>query len=113
MKSFEDELRSVLRRIEPPEGFTRRVMMRLDSDSGRRTAPFRRRNAWFRWAAAAAAFVLLCAGVVLYQARREGEAARAETLMALRIASRQLNGVMKRVIELPPPPGRGRAGGRS
>jgi hypothetical protein len=113
MKHFEDELRSALRRVEPPEGFARRVMERLDFDSDRRTVPPRGQRIWWtRWAAAAAV-VILATGLVLYRRRRAGEAARAETLMALRIASRQFNGVLKRVVELPPPRRRDRTGGRS
>jgi hypothetical protein len=114
MKPLEDELRSLLRRREPPEGFTDRVMERLARRPARRP-PFGRAwgRRWVQWAAVAAIVCLLVgAGLAKLQRRREGEAARVQAMLALHIASAQLNGALRKVVELPPwrAPGRGGAG---
>jgi hypothetical protein len=95
MDRFEEELREALRREDPPEGFARRVLARVERRE--------RRNSWLRWpavfhapalrwATALAAFAL---AVGVYDYRRkaeqaEGERARQEVMQALRITGSKL-----------------------
>jgi len=120
MKPLEDELRRALCRREPPPGFTERVLARVREESDGRnpmsTAPGAqptRRARWAGWAwlgprlqlgfAAVAAALLLAASLSLWrrqrkeQQRREGEAARAQVMQALRITSAKLNRVRTKV----------------
>lgn len=98
MKPLEEELRNALRRQEPPEGFSRRVMANISS-SGKAGSenPLRWffRNPVFRWAAACVVGALLFAGLVANQhrAQRRAEARRdsQQALLALRITSLKLN----------------------
>jgi hypothetical protein len=120
MRPFEDELRRALQRREPPPGFTGRVMARVRQEadahspagakSGARAA---RRSLWFGWSwfgprlrfglAAVAACLLLAVSLSVWQRhreelqRREGEAARAQVMEALRITSAKLNHVRAKV----------------
>jgi hypothetical protein len=105
MKSLEDDLRSVLRREEPPEGFAGRVLDRVKAGHGhQRTYRLVWGRPWFRWTAVAAlAVILLAASLLEYQRRREGEAARSNAMLALRIASTELNSTLKKVVDLQPP----------
>jgi len=126
MKPLDDELRNALKRVEPPPGFAGRVMARVEqlAEERARTAakPVRSRALWSPWSpwswfgrrmslsfgavAAMAAVVLLAVGVVLWQQhrieqeRREGEAARAQLIEALRVTSAKLNHVRTKVREV-------------
>jgi hypothetical protein len=91
MSDFEHELRSALRREEPPSGFAARVMAR----TGSRPAP--RRSGWI--AAAIAACLLLSMGGFEYRQYR-GRKAKQELLLALEIASGKLNIAQKKVSAL-------------
>ena len=91
MSDFEHELRSALRREEPPSGFAARVMAR----TGSRTTP--RRSGWI--AAAIAACLLLSMGGFEYRQYR-GRKAKQELLLALNIAGSKLNLVQKKVSDL-------------
>jgi hypothetical protein len=115
MNRLEDNLRAILRRREPPDGFAARVLARLALETGRRHASrATQRHPWFHWAAAAAlVLVLVGAPLAEYHRRREGEAARAEAILALRIASNQLNSSLKKVVELQPARSQSDGGGRS
>ena len=121
---LEDQLRSLLRRERAPAGFAQCVASRIGAAT---TAPSlitstRRRgrlysamaSARLRWAAAAAACLLLALGVVRYReyrlARVQGEIARQQAILALRIASAKLNVALKQVGEIEE---RGRGGNRS
>jgi hypothetical protein len=117
MKPLEDELRRALRRRQPPPGFTGRVLARVRQESDARnpmsTAPGARRARWAGWAwfgpklqlgfAAVAAALLLAVSLSVWrrqreeQQRREGEAARAQVMQALRITSAKLNHVRTKV----------------
>lgn len=117
MNPLEQELKNALRRQEPSTDFTERVMARIQSAGvGRRieTLGWSRaaglRN-WFhvpavRWASAAAmCFVLVIGGLAQYRARerrrrQEGEMARAQVMLALRIASAKLNGALREVKQV-------------
>jgi hypothetical protein len=91
MNEFEHDLRSALRRREPPAGFASRVVARTGSNA----APN-----WRGWlAAAAAACVLLTAGGVEYR-RYEGREASRQLLVALEIAGSKLNIAQEKIYEL-------------
>jgi anti-sigma-K factor RskA len=105
MNSFDDELRSALRRQEPEPGFTERVMARI---AAQRPAADRRYRGLFRlpklrwvWASVALACLALVVGAVQFRRyqreRSEGERAKEHVLLALRIASTKLNLALKEV----------------
>lgn len=123
MKPLDDELRNALKRVEPPPGFAGRVMARVEQLAEERaraaTKPVRSRSPWsplswfgrrmsvsFGAVAAMAAVVLLAVGMALWQQhrieqeRREGEAARAQLIEALRVTSAKLNHVRSKVREV-------------
>lgn len=101
MSRWDDALRQALRREEPPEGFAARVMRRVSAEAP--PAPVqpgladRLRNAFrlprLRWATAFAA-VALAVGAVQYrdalERRAQGERARDQVMMALRITGDKL-----------------------
>ena len=108
MKPFDDNLREALRRRQPPAGFAERVLARIPE-----TTPQGRKPS-FRWqwiAAAAAAVVALTIGLSFYRGnlrRSEGEKAKEQVMLALRVTGSKLRGVQERVgaaerrtIELP------------
>jgi len=120
MKSLEDELRRAMRRREPPPGFTERVLARVRQEAHARSRVSTasrvqppRRARWSGWAwfgyrlqlgfAAVAAALLLTISLSLWhryreeQQRREGEAARAQVMQALRITGAKLNRVRAKV----------------
>jgi len=92
MTDFEHELRSALRREEPPSGFAARVM----AGTGSRAAP--RRAGWL--AAAIAACLLLSLGGGFEYRQYRGRKAKQELLLALNIAGGKLNLVQQKVFEL-------------
>ena len=113
MDPLELKLKRALEQDDPPAGFTERVMARvLEENSTARTAPretpVRWRPTWlFRpaWrtalAGGLAALMLLGAGLAhrQRQERLRGEKARAELMLALEIASSQLNRVRQVMVE--------------
>ena len=84
--SLENDLRRAMRRVPAPEGFAERVLARV-KEPRRDSHP-----AW--WRAAAATFLLaaILGGWEAHQTmrRREGERAREQVLLALRIAGMQV-----------------------
>lgn len=98
MNPFDNDLRRLLGRREPPRGFAERVLARArDLDRPRQPA-----FDW-RWAAAAAAVVMLTAGSYLYQDHRrrvEGEWAKEQALLALRVTGSKLRSAQQQVLEL-------------
>ncbi len=109
MKDLENELRKALERREPPDGFAERVMAQLEpaptpKPGWREALVPLVRVPGLRWAAAGAvACLLLTLGALHYrrvqQERAAGEAAKAQVMQALRIASSKLNVTMKKVQE--------------
>lgn len=113
MKPLEQELKNALRRQSPPAEFTERVMARIASAPATDRMGTRRwpREAgwrdWFRlpvlrWASALSICLMLVLGVAEYRhvqatRRRDGEMARAQVMLALRIASAKLNGALREV----------------
>ena len=92
---FEDELRDGLRLRQPSEGFTDRLMMRLPQQKTRR-----RVIAWPQWKMAVAASVIAAAAVGGYAAHHrqvEGERAREQVLLALRITHSTLDAVQQKI----------------
>jgi hypothetical protein len=91
MREFEDELRSALRRQEPPGGFADRVLARTRSKGARHRR---------RWVAAAiAAGLLLSLGGFEYR-QYEGRKAKQELLLALEIAGSKLNIAQEKISRL-------------
>ena len=84
--SLENDLREAMRRVPAPEGFAERVLARV-KDPQRESRPV-----W--WRAAAATFLLAAIlggwGAHETMRRREGERAREQVLLALRIAGTQV-----------------------
>lgn len=91
---FEGELRDGLRLRQPSEGFTDRLMMRLPKQKTRR-----RVIAWPQWKMAVAASVIAAAAVSGYAHHRqvEGERAREQVLLALRITHSTLDAVQQKI----------------
>jgi hypothetical protein len=108
MRPLEDELRSALRRQEPPAGFLERVMARLAAQPARRAGWAEAVRSFFRlprlgWVAVGiAACFLLVIGVLQYRRERhaQGEVAKEQLKQALHIASSKLNLARKRVQEI-------------
>jgi hypothetical protein len=94
MASLEDELRSALQRREPSPDFTERVLARVSAAPVRRVS--RVSQPWAPWAAAIAAALLLTVGGLEYR-HYEGERAKNQVLLAVRIAGRKLNRAQKKV----------------
>ena len=90
MNEFEHDLRSALRREQPPAGFTDRVLAR----TGVKTAP---RTGWM--AAAIAACLLLSIGGFEYR-QYQGRRAKNELLLALEIAGSKLNLAGQKISDL-------------
>ena len=91
MNEFEHDLRSALRREQPPAGFTERVLAR----TGVKTAPGR--TGWM--AAAIAACLLLSIGGFEYR-QYEGRKAKRELLLALEIAGSKLSIAQAKISHL-------------
>jgi anti-sigma factor RsiW len=105
MTYTDDGIRNALRRVEPPAGFTERVMARAREGNGPLSG---RGPAWSaaggpmaRWAAAAVLAVAVTGGV-WYRAelrrQAEGEAAKRQVLLSLRIAGAKLQHVQAKVL---------------
>lgn len=100
MNSFDDQLKELLRRKEPPNGFSERVIARLSRDGYRRNATPRKfsapaRRTWARWAVALAACLALAIGFGWYgrvlHERSRSEIASKQAMVALHIASTEFN----------------------
>ena len=89
--NLEDELRSALRRREPSPDFTDRVLARVAAAPAPHAA-----RPWVRWVAALAASVLLAAGAVEYR-HYQGERAKSQVLLAVRIAGGTLHKAQRKV----------------
>ncbi len=92
MSRLDDELRNALRREEPPAGFAERVTARVNAAPPSRS--------WMRWAGIAAAIVLLAGGFEVERERRvraQGEFARDQVMLALRITGSKLQTVKERI----------------
>jgi hypothetical protein len=116
MTRFEDELKNALRRREPPQGFSHRVLARA-AEIGSRQADHAWRELWLkifdqplapanllRWATVTVLAAGLVVGGVHYRSvqreRAQGEAAKQRLLLALRIAGRKLQLAKTRVDQI-------------
>lgn len=89
MDEFEQQLHQVLERMPAPPGLKRRVFERR----GAQRAVRRKRVMWWRRLALATAVICMLAAAWFWRAaeqRREGEEARRQVILALRIAGRAL-----------------------
>ena len=86
--TFESELRESLRRKSPPADLTSRVMAAIGAPASRR--PDRRRPAG---AIAAAILIFVIGGWTIHRVeqQREGERAKTQLMLALRITSQKLH----------------------
>lgn len=123
MHFSEDDLREALKRKDPSDGFTQRVMARVEqAQPGNKTVPTKKPNGAFlswlthrpAWAIALAAMLLLAFGIGGYQyseyrhaeenriakakqqqLQREAERARDQAILALEIARAKMNHVLQ------------------
>jgi hypothetical protein len=109
MSRFDDALREALRRQDPGPDFTARVLARASNAPPPKPGWWQTflsglRPARLRWAAAGAFACLLLAGGLEYrheqQQMRQGEAAKDQLMLALRIAGDKLNVARDKVREL-------------
>jgi hypothetical protein len=87
MDWLEQELKQALARKEPAADFDARVRRRLPRIMPRKTP---------RWLAAAAALVVIAGGGALYR-RHQGEQAKEQIMLAMRLAGSKLNQVQAHV----------------
>ncbi len=107
MSRLDDGLREALRRVDPGPDFTRAVLegaaAARPKESWWRRLASGMRPPLVRWAAAGlVACALLASGVEYQHERRqraEGEAAKQQLVLALRIAGAKLHGVQEKVLE--------------
>ncbi len=85
--SLENDLRNALRRESPPAGFASRVLQRIEHEH----AP-KQRPRWWRAVAASVTLTALLGGWAAHNIheRREGERAREQVLLALKIAGEKV-----------------------
>jgi len=105
---LEDALRNALRREDAPEGFALQVLARAQQQSATQA----HRTSWLsvfsqplvRWAAVAALTICLVVGSILnrnlQRQRAEGEAAKQQLMLALRIAGSKLQLAKEKVNEI-------------
>src|SRR5215469_13455216 len=109
MNQFEDDLKSALRRQQAPPDFTERVLARIAEQNSSTQAV---RTPWWsifmqplvRWAAVTATAASLVIGGIHYRTvqreRTQGEAAKQQLMLALRIAGNKLHLAKARVNEI-------------
>lgn len=101
--NLDARLRRALQPVDPPDDFARRVRARVEAARATSAAQaVARGSGWRSWLATAAAVAGVALGTYGYQQyeqRREAIAARAQVLLALHIASRELNAVQRVVVQ--------------
>jgi len=99
MNRLENKLRDALKRVEPPTGFSERVLARtLEAKQNARAGLFAWRH--LRWGLAGALCLALVMAGIEYRAQEErarSEAAKQQLMLALRIAGDQLQFVWSKV----------------
>ena len=98
--SIEHDLTDALKRKSPPAGFAAGVMKRIEREE-QATLPVVHTNRW-RAVAAATLLTAVMGGWAAHEAaeRREGERAKEEVLLALRITSEKLSEAREHVNEI-------------
>lgn len=93
--SLEQDLRDALRRESPPAGFSSRVLQRIE----RERHPGRR---WWRAVAASLTLTAILGGWAAHTVheRREGERAREQVLLALKIAGEKVRYAQQEVRDI-------------
>jgi hypothetical protein len=89
----QDAIRRAFERVEPPAGFAARVLERIDREE-EMVLRSRWRRRWLRHAVAAGLALAIGLSAVAgwnWNRQKRGEAAAAEALIALRIASEKVN----------------------
>ena len=92
-------LRRALQPVDPSPGFAQRVRAQVARERTAAIASTARRP--WRWMAVAAGLLAVLGGPPLwreYEQRREALEARAQVLLALQIASRELNSAHRKVV---------------
>ena len=92
--NLDDELRSALRREDPPLGFAQRVMARTASRPVRKPAMFR-----MIWAAGLAAMLVIGFTTASEYRQVKAERAARDAVVALRIAAEKLNMTRDKVLK--------------
>jgi len=107
---LEDALRNAVRREDAPEGFVLKVLARAEQQNS--AANDAQRTSWLsifsqpalRWAAVAAVTIAMAIGTIYYRnlqrQRAEGEAAKQQLMLALRIAGSKLQLAKEKVNEI-------------
>ena len=98
MNQIERDLREALHRREAPPGFAERVLAKTRQPETRR----HRGHSW-AWLAAAALVLLMIGGIGIVQERRrqaEGERAKEELMVGLRITGSKLRDVQERLTAI-------------
>ena len=93
--NLDDELRSAMRREDPPLGFTQRVIARAQSKPVRKPAMFR-----MIWAAGLAAMLVVGFTAAFEYRQVKAERAASQAIVALRIAAAKLNMTREKVLKL-------------
>ncbi len=111
MSRLEEELRNALKHKEVPQGFQERLSARIRSiQPSRKESRHREPASFFRlprlvWAAVGVGVCLtLAIGIAQYQSyqrtRAEGELAKTQLMLALKIAGKKLNFAQKKILEI-------------
>lgn len=108
MNRLENELGKLLQRKDPPEGFTERVLARIEVQPASQNAGRREKHRpfpklWMGWAAAIAACLILAVSLGIQQRlqreRAEADLAGQQATLALQISSQQFNAAMQQARE--------------
>ena len=99
--SFDSDLRRALQRLPPPAGFASRVIRRIGEEDAAPRPVLRRTGGW-RAIAAGLLLTAIAGGWAAQRAieRREGERAKDEVMLALRIAGSKVRTAQQQVREL-------------
>ena len=107
---LEEALRNAVRREDAPDGFVLKVLARAEQQNS--AANDAQRTSWLsifsqpvlRWSAVAAVTIAMAIGTIYYRnlqrQRAEGEAAKQQLMLALRIAGRKLQLAKEKVNEI-------------
>ena len=110
MKRLEDELRNALRHKEAPPGFAERLASRMGAQVPRRESRWGKYASFFRlpkmaWCALGVVTCLVVfLGIAQYRSyqktRAEGELAKSQLMLALKIAGKKLSFAQRKVLEI-------------